>query len=78
MVFQFFGEFLTFGQLHKENDAHVPLPVLADDEAVRDLRDVFHLAVDLGGPDADASGIQSGVKSYSLPGLTPAAMRVAM
>ena len=40
-----------------KDDSHIVIPVLADDDAVFDFRDGFHLAVDLGGADANAAGV---------------------
>src|SRR5687768_10324783 len=55
----------TFAQPDEQDDAHVPIVavdhVLADDQAFDDLRQLLDLSIDLGRPDAHATGIECGV-----------------
>ena len=50
-------------QAHEQHDAHVALPVLSDGDALLDLGQPFDLAVDLGGADAHAAGVEHRVRS---------------
>src|SRR4051812_42475619 len=49
-------------QLDEEHDAHVALPVLADDERLDHLLELLDLAVDLRRADPDAARVEHGVR----------------
>ena len=48
----------TFAQLDEQHDPHVARPVLPDHQRLDDLVELLDLAVDLGGADAHAAGVQ--------------------
>src|SRR5262249_55477565 len=50
-------------QLYKEDHARVALPVLAHDDALRDLLELLDDSIDLRGADPHAAGIQHGVRT---------------
>ena len=54
-------------ELHEQHDAHVAdlsgWPILADDEALDDLRQLLDLAVDFSGADPHATGIERRVRA---------------
>ncbi len=54
-------EFIALAQLDKEDDAHVVVPPLADDQGVLDFAEGLDHPVDLGGADAHAAGVEGGV-----------------
>ena len=45
-------------EAHEQYDPLVVVPVLPDDQALQDLIELFHLAVDLRRPDAHTTGIE--------------------
>src|SRR5205085_7828522 len=48
-------------QLHEQHDTLVAVPLLADHEALDDVGQLLDLAVDLRGPDRNATGVQDGI-----------------
>ncbi len=48
-------------QPHKENNAHVIVPVLADGQGLKHLGDALDLGIDFSGADAHAAGIERGI-----------------
>src|ERR1700689_1388512 len=58
LLFQRVVERAFLLQLHKQDDAHGPLPVLRDDNAFHDFRNLLDLPINLGGADPYAAGIE--------------------
>ena len=58
---QVVGDGLAVGRDYEQDHFHVAVDLAADHEAVVHLADGFHLAVDFGGADAHAAGVEHGV-----------------
>src|SRR5690606_4935203 len=58
---QVIGDGLAVGGDHEQDDFDVTVDLAANHEAVFDLADGFHLAVDFGGADSYAAGVEGGV-----------------
>ena len=61
LVAQRLVERQAVAQAHEQHDAHVALPLLRDRDRLGDFLDLLDLAIDLGGADAHAAGIQHGI-----------------
>ena len=62
-ILELVGERHAVAQPDEQHDALVVVPVLADDEALDDLVELLDLAIDLGGADAHAAGVQHGIRA---------------
>ncbi len=51
----------AIAQPHEQHDPFVAVPLLADHQALDDLVELLHLAVDFRRADAHAAGIEHGV-----------------
>src|SRR5260221_8179028 len=63
----FADQFLIQGQAiaqpNEQDDAHVIVPILADDDTLDDFRQFLDLTIDLGGTNAHTAGIEYGVRA---------------
>src|SRR5690606_17134453 len=48
---------------YEEDDAYVPVPILADADGLGDLRKLFDLIIDLGGTDAHPAWIEGRIRA---------------